>query len=141
MIYFQVIDRNIRNFLNALMPRLPFHVAAGETPPGLTDFVIFYDPLVNPTRPGRILPAGLVSLLEEGKPMEAERILIGVIVDALDRLDKEVFGVPTIHDNADARHSGNSIRPFGTSRRGSIRDAGPSAESPPIDTERSRNWR
>lgn len=76
MIYFQVLDRRLRVFLNTLMPRLPFKAGAGETPPGLTDHVIFYDPLIKPTRPGHILPAGLVELLEAGEIAAAEQTLM-----------------------------------------------------------------
>lgn len=83
VIYFQVQDRALRMFLNGLMRRLPFPASAGETPPGLTDALIFYDPLVTPTRPGHILPAGVSASLEAGSPVDAERILIGFISDAL----------------------------------------------------------
>lgn len=82
MIYFQVVDRTLRNFLNDLMLRFPFPAAAGETPPGLTDALIFYDPLVNPTRPGHILPAQFVTLLESGRTAEAEALLIAQILEA-----------------------------------------------------------
>ncbi|OGH55684.1 MAG: hypothetical protein A3G34_01280 [Candidatus Lindowbacteria bacterium RIFCSPLOWO2_12_FULL_62_27] len=82
MIYFQVLDRTLRTFLNDVMLRFPFQAGAGETPPGLTDALIFYDPLVKPTRPGRILPARLVTLLEEGRPQEAETLLVQQILEA-----------------------------------------------------------
>lgn len=82
MIYFQVLDRTIRTFLNDLMPRFPFQAGAGETPPGLTDALIFYDPLVKPTRPGHILPAKFLTLLEEGRLRDAEEMLVGVILEA-----------------------------------------------------------
>ncbi len=82
LIYFQVIDRTIRTFLNEIIPRLPLASGAGETPPGLTDALIFYDPLVSPTRPGTILPANLVALVESGQKAEAEKVLIDLIRDA-----------------------------------------------------------
>ena len=82
MIYFQVVDRTVREFLNNLMARLPVPASAGETPPGLTDSIIFYDPLVSPTRPGHILPAQLVLHLEAGETAQAELILIDMIRDA-----------------------------------------------------------
>ncbi len=84
MIYFQIVDRTIRTFINDLMPRLPVPCVAGETPPGLTHALIFYDPLVKVTRPGNILPAGLQGLLEQGQFQEAERVLIEVIGEAIE---------------------------------------------------------
>lgn len=83
IIYFQVVDRTIRQFLNDVMGHFPFPMSVGETPPGLTDALIFYDPVVKPTRPGHILPATLINLIESGRKPDAEKLLAEILHETM----------------------------------------------------------
>jgi len=82
--YFQIIDQPLRRFIDKTILRLPVDASMGETPPAITDAVIFYDPLVVPTRPGHILPNELIQAIKNEDRQAAETILIKVVAEGFE---------------------------------------------------------